>query len=114
MIRRNDSNLPQCSRDKNQNGNCKRIVRVTTLTLLVRAICPRQLISRSGFFVSELVRRIDPKGRCVSAYFNEELSRPHSLDIHIGTLAVRFQTWNERDFETAELIGLFFSGFRCA
>ncbi|SER88752.1 serine hydrolase domain-containing protein [Salisediminibacterium halotolerans] len=40
--------------------------------------------STIGLFMSELVRRTDPKGRRLGQYFREEIAEPLALDFHIG------------------------------
>ncbi len=36
-----------------------------------------------GFYESELIRRVDPKGRTLGEYFREELADPLGIDFHI-------------------------------
>lgn len=37
-----------------------------------------------GWIVDQLIRRIDPKHRSVSAFFREEIAIPHEIDLYIG------------------------------
>ncbi|MDG5788837.1 serine hydrolase [Evansella sp. AB-P1] len=37
-----------------------------------------------GFFMGELVKRVDRKGRSLGQYFKEEIAEPLQLDFHIG------------------------------
>jgi CubicO group peptidase (beta-lactamase class C family) len=37
-----------------------------------------------GFYQSELLRRVDPKGRSLGQYFREEMANPLGLDFYIG------------------------------
>ena len=37
-----------------------------------------------GLFVSELVRRVDKKGRSLREFFNQEIAAPLGLDFHFG------------------------------
>ncbi|CAD6193583.1 unnamed protein product [Caenorhabditis auriculariae] len=37
-----------------------------------------------GFIVDGIVRKVDPKGRSLKTYFQEEIAEPHNLDISIG------------------------------
>lgn len=38
-----------------------------------------------GFYVDALVRRVDPKGRTVGRFFQEEVAEPFGIDAYIGT-----------------------------
>lgn len=37
-----------------------------------------------GWYESELLRRVDPEGRTMGAFFSEEVADPLDLDVHIG------------------------------
>jgi CubicO group peptidase (beta-lactamase class C family) len=40
-----------------------------------------------GWYQSELIRRVDPKGRTIGRFFAEEIAAPLDLDFHIGLAA---------------------------
>ena len=48
-----------------------------------RTICGYHALS-VGPYVSELVRRIDPKGRTLRQYFADEIASKHNIDFHFG------------------------------
>ena len=37
-----------------------------------------------GWYQNELIRRVDPKGRSLGAYFRDEVARPLDVEFHIG------------------------------
>jgi CubicO group peptidase (beta-lactamase class C family) len=37
-----------------------------------------------GWYQNELIRRVDPKGRSLGAYFRDEIARPLNVEFHIG------------------------------
>ncbi|NOQ26529.1 MAG: serine hydrolase [Bacteroidales bacterium] len=41
-------------------------------------------LSTMGMYMNELMRRVDPKGRSIGVFFEEELAKPLDLDFYIG------------------------------
>jgi CubicO group peptidase (beta-lactamase class C family) len=41
-------------------------------------------LSTMGMYMNELMRRVDPKGRSIGVFFDEELAQPFDLDFYIG------------------------------
>ncbi|MDA3953131.1 MAG: serine hydrolase [Bacteroidales bacterium] len=41
-------------------------------------------LSTMGMYINELMRRVDPKGRSIGVFFDEELAKPLDLDFYIG------------------------------
>lgn len=41
-------------------------------------------LSTMGMYMNELMRRVDPKGRSIGVFFDEEIAKPFNVDFYIG------------------------------